>query len=174
MHRYFTWPLTKYGQGLINAAAVTAMVSMPSIAFSQSGEGTKAVAFSLVRTFSLPSLPAEVLQSELFRKAEGEVVMADIVDLNLEFSATHGKPEFSPPEMALKTQTLILRFPDGWWTLNSVRSDGKGAFICRVKAKLFEPKPDPKDFSKYVEWCHASLTLATLDAGLFEGSPPSP
>ena len=146
------------------------LLTAPEITLAQSSGEKTSVQFSLVRSFSLPSLPAENLQSELFRKTQGDVVLADVIDLNLKFSAEHGTPEAMPPQFAPKTHTVILRFPDGWWTTTMVRSDGKGSFICRVKMRFFEPKPNPDDFGKYVDWCHGSLTLATLDPDLLSGA----
>ncbi len=151
---------------LIFAFAIASIT--PAYAAEKDG-ASEAQKFASVRTFSLPNLPADKLKSELFRKANGNVVMADIVDLNLDFVKGHGKPSFMPPQMAPQTSTIILKFPDGWWTMNMVRSDGNGSFLCRVSVSLFEPKPDEKDFSKYVFWCQAALTLSVLDPAILSG-----
>lgn len=135
-------------------------------ASAQSADGAKDVRFALVRSFSLPNLSVQNIQSELFRKEGSNAAMADIIDLNLEFSAEHGKPTFLPPQFAPKTYTIILRFPDGWWTTNMILADSKGALVCRIKYRMFEPKPSPDDFGKYVDWCHSILTAGTLDPSL--------
>ncbi len=130
------------------------------------------VSFSVVRIFSQPDIASELLYAELVQKAEGDVSMADVVDLNLAFSKLHGKPSIMPLQMAPKTNTLVLRFPDGWWSMNMVRADGEGKFACRVLVNMDQEKPDPKIFEKYVFWCQATLTLSTLDPEILVNKVP--
>lgn len=173
MHNRLFHSLTQFPHTFFCAALFFTFTTASGIAFAQSNDKETAVGFSLVRSFSLPGLPEDDLQSQLFRKTQGDAVIADIVDLNLEFSAEHGKPTTLPPQFAPKTHTIILKFPDGWWTTNMVSADGKGAFICRVKMRMFEPKPAPDDFAKYVDWCHGILTVGALDPRLL-GNPSHP
>jgi hypothetical protein len=125
--------------------------------------------FTLVRTFTVADLPKENYRSELFQKMKGPVTLPDAIDLNLQFSAEHGKPTIMPPLFAPQTTTSILRFPDGWLTTTMLRADGKGSFICRFAFKMVQPVPQRSDFDKYVDWCHGMLTSATLDPSLVTG-----
>ena len=150
-----------------HAGAVCLLVAMP---VSAQIDRKRSNSFSVVRTFSLPNVPLSNFESELFRTTEGPASLADIVNLNLQFSDEHGKPSIVPPFFAPKTSTIVLRFPDGWLTLNMVRADGEGSYICRFKFKMVEPGPAKSDFDKYVDWCHGMLTATSLDPSLV--TPP--
>ena len=150
---------------IITTLIVTAAAVM-SVAADAQPKAELNANFSLVRSFNVPPVSIDVLQSELFRKEGGNVTAADIVDLNSEFAQKHGKPQFLPPQIAPKTFTIILKFPDGWWTTNMIRSDGDSNLACRVKVKMTDPRPDKELFAKTVDWCHGVLTAGTLDPSL--------